>query len=155
MKGQHGGTKVRLFVSPVKLPVEQVTATSSTSILTSIVDPSLKLTWELFPSPKMLNSATCQLFARLRTVGAVAMKTFPGKSPFDTVIVSVSAGKARPPTSRFLRLVAVNVTMGSCTECFGSLLRQQPELPGIVAVGLKVFQPAGQQSDVQVGRLSK
>ena len=49
MKGQHGGTKVRLFVSPVKLPVEQVTATSSTSILTSIVDPSLKLTWELFP----------------------------------------------------------------------------------------------------------
>jgi len=31
-----------LFVSPVKLPVEQVTATSSTSILTSIVDPSLK-----------------------------------------------------------------------------------------------------------------
>jgi hypothetical protein len=116
VKGQHGGTKVRLFVSPVRLPVEQVTETSSTSILTSIVDPALKLTWELFPSPKMLNSATRQLFARWRTVGAVAVKIFSAKTPFDTVIVSVSAGKARPPTSRFLRLVAVNVTTGSCTE---------------------------------------
>jgi hypothetical protein len=58
---------VRLFVSAVK-PFAEQAATPPTSILTSIVDPSMNLTWELQQSPKMLNSALCQLFARLRTL---------------------------------------------------------------------------------------
>jgi hypothetical protein len=56
-----------LFVSAVKPSAAQVAA-PPTSILTSIVDPLLKLAWEPQQSPKMLNSALCQLFARLRTL---------------------------------------------------------------------------------------
>jgi hypothetical protein len=47
----------------------------------------------------------------------------------------------------------VNVTTGMSTVL--ALLRQQPAAPGLLAVGLNVFQSDGQQSEVQVGRLSK
>src|SRR5208283_4279837 len=71
--GLQGATKVRLFVSPVKPSSSQEGAfvvPSSTLVLTTIVDPLLKIACDPQQSPKMLNSASCQPSARLRTLSS-------------------------------------------------------------------------------------
>src|SRR5712671_1430869 len=62
-------TKNRLFVSPVKPWPRQegaVVFPESTLVLTTIVDPLLKVALDRQQSPTMLNSAACQPCARLR-----------------------------------------------------------------------------------------
>jgi hypothetical protein len=71
--GLQGSTKERLFVSPVKPSSTQEGASvvpSSTLVLTTSVDPLLKIAWDAQQSPKMLNSASCQPCDRLRTLSS-------------------------------------------------------------------------------------
>src|SRR3954465_711472 len=102
--GQHGGTRLRLFVSPVKPCGTQFgifAGPLSTLVLTAIVAPALNVAPDPPPSPYTPNSDVVQPFARPSTLSPLTAFRFPpggpmmiGAEPPDTAVpVNVNCGR--------------------------------------------------------------
>jgi hypothetical protein len=131
-------TRLRLFVSPVKPSITQLGAfvvPLCTVVLTTIVDPALKLACDEQLSPTVMNSTPFHPEARFNSLSLFA--ALAGPPAVVTKTESVPPALASPPSFKLARFVT------GCTLTEVALVAFfQQSLPPLEASGY-VFHPAG------------